>query len=271
MEEIWRLVDTGVADGATNMAIDEAILHQHRTGRVPPTLRFYCWKPPTISLGYAQSVEKEIDLSTLRERGLGLVRRLTGGRAVLHDREVTYSLVVREDQPLVEGGVLPSYLRIARVLARGLKALGAEVELATGKKHAGEHSSAACFDAPSWYEITVEGRKLIGSAQTRKGGAVLQHGSIVFKQNIEDLFAVLKFSSPERRQKLKERFSQQACGLEEVLGRPVPPAEVKEAIIKAFAEIYNIRLVPDELTPEERILAEELRVKYASEEWNRRR
>lgn len=271
MSEMWRLLDTGVADGPSNMAIDEAILQQHRAGNAPPTVRFYGWDPPTISLGYAQSVEKEIDLGALRERGLGLVRRLTGGRAVLHDREVTYSVVVREDHPLVEGGVLPSYLRIARVLARGLKSLGAEVEIASGKKSTGEHSSAACFDAPSWYEITVEGRKLIGSAQTRKGGALLQHGSIVLKQNIEDLFAVLKFSSPERRQKLKEKFSRQACGLEEILGRPVAPVEVKEVIIKAFAEIYDIQLVPGELTPEEKILAAELRQKYASEEWNRRR
>lgn len=271
MAEMWRLLDTGIADGPTNMAIDEAILQEHRAGNAPLTVRFYGWDPPTISLGYAQSVEKEIDLVALRERGLGLVRRLTGGRAVLHDREVTYSLVVVEDHPLVEGGVLPSYLRIARVLAQGLKSLGAKVEIASGKKNTGEHSSAACFDAPSWYEITVEGRKLIGSAQTRKGGALLQHGSIVLKQNIEDLFAVLKFSSPERRQKLKEKFSRQACGLEEILGRPVAPVEVKEAIIKAFAEIYDIQLVPGELTPEEKILAAELRQKYASEEWNRRR
>ncbi|MGI9952379.1 biotin/lipoate A/B protein ligase family protein [Moorellaceae bacterium AZ2] len=271
MAETWRLLDTGIADGPTNMAVDEAILQEHQAGGVPPTVRFYGWDPPTISLGYGQSLEKEIDVAALEKRGLGLVRRLTGGRAVLHDREVTYSIVVREDHPLVEGGVLPSYLRIARVLARGLQSLGAQVEVASGRKNIGEHSSAACFDAPSWYEITVGGRKLVGSAQTRKGGVLLQHGSIVLQLNAEDLFAVLRFSSPARRQKLQEKFGLQACGLWEVLGRPVDPAEVKEAITRAFAEVYAVHLVPGELTPREKTRVEELRRKYASREWNWRR
>ncbi|KUK12612.1 MAG: Octanoyltransferase LipM [Moorella sp. 60_41] len=271
MAETWRLLDTGIADGPTNMAVDEAILQEHQAGGVPPTVRFYGWDPPTISLGYGQSLEKEIDVAALEKRRLGLVRRLTGGRAVLHDREVTYSIVVREDHPLVEGGILPSYLRIAGVLARGLRSLGAPVEVASGRKNTGEHSSAACFDAPSWYEITVAGRKMVGSAQTRKGGVLLQHGSIVLELNVDDLFAVLRFSSSARRERLKEKFALQACGLWEVLGRPVGPEEVKEAITRSFAEMYGINLVYGDLTPREKFLVEELRHKYAGREWNWRR
>jgi len=272
MAEIWRLLDTGSSDAATNMAVDEAILLEHRAGRVPPTLRFYTWDPPALSLGYAQSLEKEVDVTALKAKGFGLVRRLTGGRAVLHDKEITYSIVVKEDHPLMAGGVLPSYLRVARALARGLELLGIKVEIASGReKVLSQHTSAACFDAPSWYEITVGGRKLIGSAQTRKGGVVLQHGSLVLRQNVEGLFEVLKFPSPEERYKLQEKFARRACGLEEVLGRPVSKEEIKEAIVRSFEELYGLRLLPGKLTPGEEKLVEELRVKYSSPEWNARR
>lgn len=272
MAEIWRLLDTGALDAATNMAVDEAILWEHRAGRVPPTLRFYAWDPPALSLGYAQSLEKEVDLAILKAKGFGLVRRLTGGRAVLHDKEITYSIVVREDHPLMAGGVLPSYLRVARALAKGLELLGVRVEIASGRqKVLSQHTSAACFDAPSWYEITVGGRKLIGSAQTRKGGVVLQHGSLVLRQNVEDLFAVLKFTFPEKRQELQAEFARRACGLEEVLGRPISKEEVKEAIVRSFEELYDLRLLPGKLTSGEEKRVEELRVKYSSPEWNARR
>ncbi len=270
--ETWRLLDTGVLDPYTNMAIDEAILLEHREGKTPPTLRFYAWSPPTISLGYFQQLEKEIDLAAVKERGLGLVRRLTGGRAVLHDDEVTYSVVAREVHPLMAGGIRPSYLRLAEALALGLKELGAAVELASGRKGAHEeHTSAACFDAPSWYEITSSGRKLIGSAQTRKGGVVLQHGSIVITLNVDDLFAALKMPSEAVRQRLKNKFYRQACGLKEIVGRKVAGEEIKGAIIRAFTRLYGMEFIPGELTEGEKARLEGLKVKYAGREWLERR
>ncbi|HHP51511.1 MAG TPA: lipoate--protein ligase family protein [Moorella mulderi] len=264
--EKWRLLDTGTADPFTNMAIDEAILWEHAAGGNLPTLRFYAWDPPTISLGYFQRADKEIDLEAVARRNLGLVRRLTGGRAVLHHHEVTYSVVAREDHPLMQGGVLPSYLRLANALAQGLRNMGAPVELASGKKRA-ERTSAACFDAPSWYEITWEGKKIIGSAQTRKGGVVLQHGSIIIKLNVEDLFAVLKMPNEAVRERLKEKFLHQAAGLEDVLNRPVYPEEIKGHILNAFRELYNMEFVSEGLTPGEEARLPELRAKYASPQW----
>ncbi|KYH31922.1 lipoate--protein ligase family protein [Neomoorella mulderi] len=270
--ETWRLLDTGVADPYTNMAVDEAILLEHREGKTPPTLRFYAWSPPTISLGYFQQLEKEIDLEAVKERRLGLVRRLTGGRAVLHDNEVTYSVVAREDHPLMTGGIRPSYLRLAEALALGLRELGAPVEIASGRKGGqDEHTSAACFDAPSWYEITCGGRKLVGSAQTRKGGVVLQHGSIVIALNVDDLFAVLKMPSEAVRQRLKDKFYHQACGLEDILGRRVEGEEIKAGIARAFTRLYGLEFIRGELTDGEKGRLDELRAKYASKDWLERR
>ncbi len=272
LAETWRLLDTGVADPYTNMAIDEAILLEHREGKTPPTLRFYAWSQPTISLGYFQQLEKEIDLEAVKERRLGLVRRLTGGRAVLHDDEVTYSVVAREDHPLMAGGIRPSYLRLAEALARGLQDLGAPVEIASGRKGGREeHTTAACFDAPSWYEITCGGRKLVGSAQTRKGGVVLQHGSIVITLNGDDLFAVLKMPSEAVRQRLRAKFYRQACGLEEVLGRRVDAGVIKENIVRAFTRLYAMEFVPGGVTEGEKGRLKELRAKYAAADWLKRR
>lgn len=270
--ETWRLLDTGVADPYTNMAVDEAILLEHREGRTPPTLRFYAWSPPTLSLGYFQQLEKEIDLEAVKERRLGLVRRLTGGRAVLHDKEVTYSVVAREDHPLMTGGIRPSYLRLAEALALGLRELGAPVEIASGRQGGREeHTSAACFDAPSWYEITCGGRKIVGSAQTRKGGVVLQHGSIVIALNVDDLFAVLKVPSEAVRRRLKEKFYHQACSLEEILGRAIESKEIKDSIVRAFSRLYGLEFIRGELTEGEKLRLEELKAKYASPEWLGRR
>ncbi|MCL4441628.1 MAG: octanoyltransferase, partial [Firmicutes bacterium] len=137
------------------MAVDEAIMLAVAGGQVPPTIRFYRWSPPAISLGYFQSLEKEVDIVACEKAGVDVVRRLTGGRAVLHQDELTYSLVAPENNEKVAGSILESYLSISRGLVRGLNALGVEAELAEGKKHA-EFGSAACFDAPSWYEMAVE-------------------------------------------------------------------------------------------------------------------
>ncbi|MDN5347159.1 MAG: lipoyl(octanoyl) transferase [Clostridia bacterium] len=267
--EIWRLLDTGVADAATNMAIDEAIFIAHSQGLTSPTLRFYAWEPPAVSIGYAQKLEKEIDLEACRRLKVDWVRRLTGGRAVLHDREVTYSVVARADHPLMAGGILPSYRRLSEALAWGLRELGAPAELTSGRQgHAQEHTSAACFDAPSWYELSCGGRKVVGSAQARKKGVVLQHGSIVLELNAELLFQVLKFPNEALRQELKRRFKNQACGLMEIVGEKAQASQVKESIVRGFETLYGMRFVRGDLLPREQELKVELKAKYAGEAWN---
>lgn len=175
MSVTWRFVNTGFASPAENMAIDEAIVIAHSKGEVPPTLRFYQWNPPTLSLGYFQKAKEEIDFEALERHQLGFVRRPTGGRAVLHDQELTYSMVVSEDYPGMPQSVVEAYRVLSQGLLYGFRRLELQAEMVSlaseeEKAKYATMGSAACFDSPSWYELIVEGRKVAGSAQTRQRG-----------------------------------------------------------------------------------------------------
>src|SRR5262245_26510639 len=192
MTETWRLLIDDFADSATNMARDEALAAVHASGVPPPTLRLYRWRPACLSLGRFQR-GAAIDRAACARDGVQIVRRPSGGRALLHDDELTYAVIARADHPLVAGGsVVDSYRLISAALLAGLRRLGVEAELTPARRGddrrpttddrrmtsgaAGRWSvvssqwSAACFDAPSSYELTVGGRKLVGSAQTRRDG-----------------------------------------------------------------------------------------------------
>jgi lipoate-protein ligase A len=266
----WRLLKTGLSDGATNMAIDEAILWAVAEGESRPTLRFYGWQPPCLSIGYSQSLADQVDVDRCREAGIDCVRRPTGGRAILHTDELTYSVVAPQTEPRVAGGVVESYRRLSAGLVAGLRALGvvvAQVETADDK---GE--SAACFDAPSNYEITVGGKKLVGSAQVRKKRVVLQHGSLPLEGDIVRIFDFLKVPSEERREELRQELRARATSLELALGRVVPFDEVARHLADGFAQALNLRLIPGQLSQHELALAEKLwREKYAAREWNFRK
>lgn len=268
--EAWRFLDTGFADGPTNMAVDEAIQRAHAAGDAPPTLRFYRWRPACLSLGYFQGAE-QVDFARLRERGLGFVRRPTGGRAILHDRELTYSVVAREDNPRVAGGVVESYRRISAGLLAGLVRLG--VPARTAPPLPGEerpHSrNAACFDVPSDYELTVDGRKIVGSAQTRRLGTILQHGTLLLAVDCVALYDLFQVRSAETRARLVADLEGRVVALGDVLGREVRFEETAAALREGFATALELDLVPGELTPHEWSWAEELRAsKYATDGWN---
>jgi len=248
-------LDTGPAGGAANMALDEALLKGQQSGDSPPTLRFYAWQPATISLGYFQDPVKELDLNACRRLGIPWVKRITGGRAILHDLEVTYSLTAPEDHPLVKGTILESYLKVSRGLAAGLRNLGVPAEIV--EKKSGRAESGVCFEAPSWYELAAEGKKLVGSAQTRKFHAVLQHGSIPLATDPEKLYAVFRLED-ETRRKLIQKYPQRATSVSAVLGRKADYGEVRDAVIRGFQEL-GLELVPGELTAREINLAEELK------------
>lgn len=178
----WRLLFDQPSHAAWNMAADEAMLVALSNGEILPTLRFYGWNPPAVSIGYFQKLNTEIDIAACAEQGIDVVRRLTGGRAVLHEAELTYSLVVREDTPNIPTSVTESYLFFSRAIVAGLQQLGVTAQMQQPepqRRQIRSVSSAACFDAPSHYEITVGGRKLVGSAQVRRDGVLLQHGSIL--------------------------------------------------------------------------------------------
>jgi lipoate-protein ligase A len=262
-----------------NMAVDEAILRAVGEGKVPPTVRFYGWDPAALSIGYFQKAREEVDFAVLEERGIGFVRRPTGGRAVLHDRELTYSMIVPENYPGLPKNVTEAYRVLSTGLLHGFRRLGLDAHMARLDEEAGKYaaaSSAACFDSPSWYELVVEGRKVAGSAQTRQQGAVLQHGSILLDMDVDLLFDLLLFPSERVKERLKRSFTDKAVAINDLLragGKAAVELDtVEEAFFAGIQEGMGIKLVPDELTAEEAAAAETLvRDKYGTETWNFRR
>jgi lipoate-protein ligase A len=268
----WRLLNTGSADGAANMAVDEAILTAVAEGRSLPTLRFFSWEPPCLSIGYNQAMMDEVDIARCRQAGVDLIRRPTGGRAILHTDELTYSIVAPQGEPRVAGGVVESYRRLSAGLVRGLRFLGVDVAQAEAGHGRDADVSAACFDAPSAYEVTAGGKKLVGSAQVRRKEAVLQHGSLPLQGDITRICRCLVVPSEERRQELRRELQARATSLELVLGRVVSFAQVVEALVKGFSEALSLHLEPEELSEHELALVQQLtREKYTAEAWNFRK
>lgn len=277
----WRLIKDSYHTGFMNMSIDEAIMIAHREGLVPPTIRFYQWSPPAVSLGYFQDLKKEIDVDACKDMGVDIVRRPTGGKAALHDQELTYSFIISESHPLVNDSILVTYKKISRGIIRGLFYLGIEAELVpirdkleknsldeidkTRIHHSGFKS--ICFSVPSQYEVQVEGKKIVGSAQVRKGGVVLQHGSLLIKLEKDKLFSVFNFSSVQIRERIKSRFK--ATSLEEILKKEISFLELSEILPRGFEEEFGVRLAEDRLTnQEEKISKDLLENKYSTYEWN---
>lgn len=269
-ERNWRLIDTGHRTGPQNMAIDEAIMRAHGRGEVPPTLRFYGWNPATVSIGYFQSMAGEIDLDAVRSGGYGYVRRATGGRMIFHHLELTYSVTIREE--LLPGGVEETYRELSQGLLAGLRILGGAPELSGGEQDprrsnpGGFHT--ACFDTPSSYELTVDGRKIAGSAQTRKDGTLLQHGSILLDMDVPLLFHLMKVPA-EARDRLMDRFRAKATTAREALGRAVGYDEARMAFTDGFATGLGLTLLPAGLTAAEEAEADALLLaKYGNDNWN---
>jgi lipoate-protein ligase A len=257
----WRLLLDPPATGVWNMAVDEVLLDGAGAGSSPPTLRFYQWAPPCLSLGYFQAFDV-VDVAACRRLGVDIVRRPTGGRAILHDRELTYSVALPLRLLGGDGAVLPSYHRLSLALERGLNRLGAPVVLAPeSAAQSGPDNGPVCFDRPSAHEILLEGRKLVGSAQVRRATAILQHGSILIEPRIDRLLACLRLpDGPDAR------IADGVAGLAEV--GDFDPARVAAALADAFAEEFGVRMVPSRLRPDERQAAADLvESKYRAAAW----
>jgi lipoate-protein ligase A len=268
----WRLVHSPPAPGAWNMAVDEAILEASGSGRVPPTLRLYAWAPPCLSLGYAQPFADVLP-AVLEQRGWDLVRRPTGGRAILHTDELTYSVAGPQDEPRLAGGVLESYRVLATALLRALQDL--QIPAQANEKAAAASGPAdqnpVCFEVPSNYEITVGGRKLVGSAQARRKEGVLQHGSLPLCGDLTRIAQTLSFPDAAARARAAERLLARAATAEQILGRPLAWEQAAQAFAEAFAQALNIELLPADLTSWEIQRAEALLAeKYASPAWTAR-
>jgi lipoate-protein ligase A len=269
----WRLLRHAPASGARNMAVDEAILEGIQSGDSPPTLRFYDWQPATLSLGIAQPLS-DVDLDALHARGWDMVRRPTGGRAILHTDELTYSVIGSVDEPRLVGGVIESYRRLSMGLLGALEflALPVKQQASNGANgHAPLDPNPVCFEVPSDYEITMDGKKLVGSAQARRKGGVLQHGSLPLFGDIARITEVLRYPDEAARQSSAERVRSRAATVEEGLGRAVSFAEAADAFLHGFSTVLNLDFEEGQLSEQEEEAA--LRweqERYAALRWTER-
>jgi lipoate-protein ligase A len=250
------------------MAIDEAILLSADSGGALPTLRFYGWSPPAVSLGYFQDFSKEVNLKKCRSLGIDIVRRPTGGKAVLHENEVTYSVVSPKNNPLFPDTILGTYKVISSCLVQALVAMGVNASIKDSGDRQNEKSSlqSLCFSEPSRFEILVDGRKICGSAQVRAKNAFLQHGSLLVSFDAERAVQVL---CPDPAPNLSDKLGNSVTAVNEYTC--ADQSEMLMLLKDNFRKVLNIEFRQGTLTPEE--ISEKLRLikeKYSTEDWNRR-
>ena len=269
--DLWRLIQSSPASGGWNMALDEAILEAVGRGESLPTLRFYAWDPPCISLGVAQPI-RDVDLKRLRMKRWDLVRRSTGGRAILHTDELTYAVIAPIDNPHLAGGVLDSYRHLSAGLVTGLQHMGMSVEIEPEKQLTEEErGNPVCFQAPSAYEITVEQMKLIGSAQVRRRYGILQHGTLPLKGDITRICEVLQFGSEEDRTSAADALRERAATVDDLLGTPLSWEMAAKAMSEGFHQALDLRLNLGDPSPAELTRAEELQSdRFANSQWTER-
>ncbi|ELD8116888.1 lipoate--protein ligase family protein [Staphylococcus pseudintermedius] len=270
MTETWHFMNTESHHPYYNMALDEALLNFVSRGEIDPVVRFYTWNPPTLSIGYFQRLSKEIDIEKVKEKGYGLVRRQTGGRGVLHDKELTYSVIVPEAHPDMPQTVTEAYRVISGGLLEGFKSLGFDAHFAVPRSKEEREKlkqprSSVCFDAPSWYELVVEGKKIAGSAQTRQKGVILQHGSILQDVDIDDLFDMFIFKNERLKAKMKEAFVEKAVAINDLSNETITLAQMEVAFKEGFKKALDIEFKPLELTVAQQDEVKALEEKYRSE------
>ncbi len=261
-EAPWRLLPCRLLRASENMAVDEAVFRLNRLEGLPPTLRFFGWNPPAVSLGYFQKTFREINVDFCRREGIDIVRRPTGGKAVLHDHELTYSIVAAMDHPLFNGDILETYRIISACIVEALKRLGLAPEMVSeGRSAAGTALEAYCFAAPSKYELLVGGRKICGSAQVRGGGAFLQHGSLLVDIDPARAAAALGVEAAG--------ISSSTTTLREQLGRHIESDQLARILRGAFEDTLGIRLAEAVLTDREEEMKRNLLAgKYDTDRWN---
>jgi lipoate-protein ligase A len=261
-ESSWRLLQDGPSEGPWNMAVDEAVARAVGDGQAPATLRFYAWRTPTVSLGYLQRTPGGVDLPACRREGIGLVRRITGGRAVLHADELTYSAAVPLRGSWRSLSVSEVFARIACGLIAGLRCLGVKASLGefqTGTP--GGRQEDACFLLRRMPAILVDGQKLIGSAQRRWDRSLLQHGSILL--DFDPRLHRLVFPAWPR-----DDCTAGVASLHALLGTLPPVGDLVAALSSGWYEALGASCARGELLPVERQAAEELALsRYADPAW----
>lgn len=257
-----RIVSDSHASGAWNMAVDEMLL-DGSSSRAAFTLRFYTWKVPTVSLGYAQPWRQGFDEMLASDLSVDLVRRPTGGRAVLHRDELTYSLAGPGDRGPLAGGIAETYRRLAEGLCRGLRCLGADVHIVRPADREGRLGrTGACFSSRSRFELAHGERKLVGSAQRRAGGRVLQHGSMPIGMPDKRFWRVLGADGAIA--------AAATVGLEEVLDQRPSPRTLRGSLANGISEALDLPTRHETLSARERRAAAWLVQRHASQAWVRR-
>ena len=229
MDGSWRLLLDEPDRARRTWRLTKRLRRRSRPRQSPPTFRLYAWEPACVSLGRNQPFTA-LDATRCAELGYDIVRRPTGGRAILHTDELTYSMIAPDDHPLMQGTILDVYLAISRGLRAGLERMGLDADTAPEGNRAGPDASAACFEVPSAYEIVVGGRKLLGSAQNRRAGYVLQHGSLPLTGDLTRLIDCLATADEAEREALRASLRDHAITVEEALGRRVEFATAAAAI-----------------------------------------
>lgn len=256
MSKIWRLINTGSHNGFYNMAADEAIAIACKEGRVPPTLRFYTWDPSCISIGYFQKVNRLLTQIGLEGKNTEIVRRVTGGRAVFHGNDLSYSIVCNTGNRLFPRHIMGTYNTIAEAFLTGLKYLGITADPIDIQnmhlKTRNYHHSPLCFTTALGHEMSVNNRKLIGSAQRRWSDVFLQHGSILMTRHQKDVGLT-------------------SISLCEILGNDPDIKAITAAICTGFFKTLGMTLIQGCLTKYEMELTEKLvEEKYSTSSWNER-
>lgn len=244
----WRLILDPPARGSWNMAVDDALIESAQQPGFIPTLRLYSWDPACLSLGHAQSVE-EVDQALLKIYGWDLVRRPTGGRAILHTDELTYSITANADDPLMTGGILESYQRISQVFILFLRRYSLSPMSKDQPDQKNKNPDPVCFEVPSNYEITIAGKKIIGSAQARRKNAVLQHGAIPLFGDISRITQVLRYPDEASREYAARRVEMRATTIEAETGFSVSWDQAAQDLVWSFEESHNLKFKPGILTP----------------------
>ena len=254
MKQKWRLLKTQNNCAFSNMAIDKAVLVSNSKNKSPPTVRFYTWNPSAISIGYFQSMSDEVDLEACKNLGVEFVRRITGGGAVFHDKELTYSIVIPESNPLVPKNILESYRRICGAVIRGLEHLWIESKYAPIN------------------DIIVNNKKISGNAQTRKFKTVLQHGTVLTDVDVDKMFMLLKVPNEKLKDKMIADVKQRVTSIKHILGSSVSFDDVADAMKLGFEQEFDVDLVSASLTREELALSKKFeRECFSTNEWNFRR
>jgi lipoate-protein ligase A len=246
----WRLLNTGHHNGFYNMALDEALLESVSRGQSLPVLRLYGWSPAAVSVGYFQGLREEADLEACKRHGVDVVRRISGGGAVFHQGELTYSIIIPIGHPLGKMDIRESYIRLCGGILRGLAILGISARFVPIN------------------DIIAGDRKISGNAQTRRQGCILQHGTVLLENDVDLMFELLQVPREKIRGKLIEDVKNRVTSLKDLLGRALPFDQAAEALAEGFRRALSLDLIPSSPDPGDEERARHLAAdKFASPQW----